>query len=183
VRRLPLVALLLCVSGCATSTGSAPVNRGPRPESTATAAGDDSAGAATSLPQRSDAPGPDTSGAATSDAATSGTDSSGAGTSAAGNPSDHGTPADSLPAAGESGTGQSPSPPSAGDSSQLAPAGQPASGYPDAPAGIAFVGDARVGVFYPISCAAGHRIPRDDRIYFLSEAGAVRDGFRRSGDC
>ena len=59
----------------------------------------------------------------------------------------------------------------------------PVSGYADAPAGTAFVGDARDRLFYPMSCAAQHPIPRDHQIYFLSEVGAVRDGFTRSGDC
>jgi hypothetical protein len=53
----------------------------------------------------------------------------------------------------------------------------------NAPEGTAFVGDARIKVFYPMSCAALHPIPPDQQIYFLTEPGAVRDGFKRSGDC
>jgi hypothetical protein len=76
-----------------------------------------------------------------------------------------------------------PLPAATADSGQGQPADRPVSGYGDAPPGTAFVGDARIRVFYPMRCAAEHQIPRDHQIYFMSEAGAVRDGFTRTGDC
>ena len=46
-----------------------------------------------------------------------------------------------------------------------------------------FVGDTRLKLFYPGSCAAKKNIPPQFTVVFQSAAGAQRDGFRPSGDC
>jgi outer membrane protein with beta-barrel domain len=61
---------------------------------------------------------------------------------------------------------------------------------PSAPAAVEggeatapFVGDTRLKLYYPSTCAARKNIPPQFRVLFQSAAGAQRDGFRRSGDC
>jgi hypothetical protein len=67
------------------------------------------------------------------------------------------------------------------DTARATPARE--AGYTALPQGTNFVGDARIQVFYPVGCAAQHAIPPDQQVYFQTYDGAVRDGFRRSGDC
>ena len=48
---------------------------------------------------------------------------------------------------------------------------------------MAFVGDTRLKLYYPVGCAAKKAIPPEFQVLFQSEEGAQRDGFQRSGDC
>jgi outer membrane protein with beta-barrel domain len=63
------------------------------------------------------------------------------------------------------------------------PPARPVVGYTDLPDGTNYVGDSRIKVYYPLSCGAQHAIPPDYQVLFQTEAGAVDDGFKRSGDC
>ena len=56
-------------------------------------------------------------------------------------------------------------------------------GYDKLPLGTNYVGDARIKVFYPLGCAAQHAIPPDSQVFFQTTDGAIRDGFKASGDC
>jgi hypothetical protein len=51
------------------------------------------------------------------------------------------------------------------------------------PEGTNFVGDTRIKLYYPISCATQHAIPPEFQVFFQSEGGAMQDGFKPSGDC
>lgn len=51
------------------------------------------------------------------------------------------------------------------------------------PASARYVGDARIRVYYPLSCAGQHAIPPESRVVFQTADGAARDGFVASGDC
>jgi outer membrane protein with beta-barrel domain len=51
------------------------------------------------------------------------------------------------------------------------------------PAGAAYVGDARIGIYYPLGCGEYHGIPDAHRVYFPTVGAAEKDGFKRSGDC
>jgi hypothetical protein len=60
---------------------------------------------------------------------------------------------------------------------------RPSVGYTRLPPGTNYVGDSRIKIYYPISCAAQHAIPPAFQVFFQNEEGAMDDGFKRSGDC
>lgn len=60
---------------------------------------------------------------------------------------------------------------------------RPVVGRTRLPVGTAYVGDARLKLYYPIGCAAQHAIPAEFQVFFQSSGGAERDGFKPSGDC
>jgi hypothetical protein len=60
---------------------------------------------------------------------------------------------------------------------------RPSVGYTRLPPGTNYVGDTRIKIYYPITCAAQHAIPPAFQTFFQTEEGAMDDGFKRSGDC
>ena len=70
-------------------------------------------------------------------------------------------------------------PESAPQGDAVPPAATSAPSAPTAP----FVGDTRLKLYYPGTCAAKKNIPAQFVVLFQSATGAQRDGFRRSGDC
>jgi Outer membrane protein beta-barrel domain len=67
--------------------------------------------------------------------------------------------------------------------SDTVPEPKPAIVNPQLPPGTNFIGDTRIKLFYPATCAAQKAIPSQYQVFFQTATGAQQDGFRPSGDC
>jgi methylphosphotriester-DNA--protein-cysteine methyltransferase len=48
---------------------------------------------------------------------------------------------------------------------------------------IRFAGNSRLRIYGTLSCAAGKRMKRENRTFFMSEEEAIASGFRPCGNC
>lgn len=102
--------------------------------------------------------------------------------SSAETPADQGRPEPYVQPAFRGAGDAPPVPPPAAPAPPAVPA-RPSVGYTRLPPGTNYVGDTRIKIYYPISCAAQHAIPAAFQTFFQTEEGAMDDGFKRSGDC
>jgi hypothetical protein len=71
-----------------------------------------------------------------------------------------------------------PAPDAPGDSTNTYEA--PRAGYDRMPPGIRYVGDLRTKLYYRVGCAGPAHIPPEAQYLYMTEEGALSDGFSRS---
>lgn len=60
---------------------------------------------------------------------------------------------------------------------------RPVAGFDRMPEGINYIGDNRTMRVYSVGCAAAQHIPADSQYFYMTQDGAIADGFKPSADC